>query len=82
MNEQERLFSEISAYYWRIRALRPYQRARRRWLYRQVGKRKAALIALGVDAEYVRLFCRFHSCLSPQSEARLDAYMAGKPSLR
>ncbi|GHU14824.1 hypothetical protein FACS189441_5440 [Betaproteobacteria bacterium] len=73
MTEQQAL-SEIRGFYWRFRALRPYQTARRRWLYRQIKKLRLYLVESGVDPEWVRLYCRFFSRLNPQTARRLDAY--------
>ena len=73
MTEQQAL-SDIRGFYWRFRALRSFQTARRRWLYRQIKKRRLFLVESGVDAEWVRLYCRFFSRLCPHAERRLAAY--------
>lgn len=65
--------------YWRLRSLRPHQSADRRRLYRWIAEEKKALLALGVDAEELRLWCRSLSCPRNGSlRARLLRYRADK----
>jgi hypothetical protein len=73
MTEQE-AFSQIRGFYWRLRALRSFQTARRRWLYRQIRKCKFSLVEAGIDPEWLRLYCRFFSRLDPHAQRRLEAY--------
>lgn len=72
----------IRNYYWQIRAVRSYDGAKRRWLYRQVAKHKAVLIAAGVDAELLRLWCRqFSRCYPEASRERFEAYLQNNSTI-
>lgn len=46
-------------YYWHLRFLRPFDQAGRRRYYRKIEAEKKRLIESGVNAEEVRLFCRW-----------------------
>lgn len=55
--------ARIRNLYWCLRAIRPGQEAQRRGLYRDIERHKEVILAAGVDAELLRLFCRqFASC--------------------
>lgn len=53
--------------YWRLRNCRRYDAAARRKWYRRIKGERERLHALGFDAEYTRLFCRYMS--DPKNEA-------------
>lgn len=73
---RETHLGEIRNLYWHLRAIRPFQGARRRKLYRQIAKHKAALIADGFNPELLRLYCRqFSNCHTEAARARYEAFL-------
>lgn len=52
------ILSSIRNDYWRLRNLRVSQSALRAALYRKVRQKKHQLIAMGIDPEELRLWCR------------------------
>jgi len=52
-------FSELRALYWFLRQLRRGEQARRRRLYRAISAERKKFDGTGLDAELLRLFCRF-----------------------
>jgi hypothetical protein len=56
--------------YYRKRMLRPGMEAKRRAIYREIEKEKKRLVESGVDAELVRLCCRFHANLDNRNAGR------------
>lgn len=45
--------------YWQVRQIRNHQLSFQRKLYRQTAREKKRLIETGVEAETVRLYCRY-----------------------
>lgn len=77
--DNEKHLAEIRNLYWHVRALRPWQGAKRRKLYRQIAKQKAVLIAGGFDPEELRLWCRRYSrCYQAAAGRRYEAYLQNK----
>jgi hypothetical protein len=56
--------------YYLKRMLRPGQESKRRAIYRAIAEEKKRLIESGVDAELVRLCCRYHANLKNKSAQR------------
>jgi len=74
--DREMHLALIRNYYWHLRNLRPGQNAKRRQLYRLIEKQKAVLIADGLDAELLRLWCRqFSTCYQEAARARYEAFL-------
>ena len=68
------MFGKLYNLYWFIRYNRRNKPVKRRY-YRYVSKEKNRLIALGADAEEIRLLCRhLANPRCEQTEARLEAY--------
>ena len=66
-------FSRINNFYWFIRYSRDATVKRK--YYRYVLKEKKRLIGSGVDAEYLRLYCRaLSNRLDRHAEKRLENY--------
>lgn len=62
-------------HYWQLRSVRKYDQAGRRRWYRKIEDEKKRLLSAGVDAEEIRLFCRWMA--NPQNqgaEMRWQAY--------
>jgi hypothetical protein len=74
MTLRGQLLAKIRNHYWHLRALRPGQLSRRRWLYRQIEKCKDLLLLDGVDAEWLRLFCRQYASMNRAAGDRFRAY--------
>lgn len=53
--------STLSNLYYRLRAVRGYDKAGRRKWYRYIRVERDFLVAAGVDAELVRLACRYYA---------------------
>lgn len=69
------MFFELRHLYWRLRFVRRISEAARRKAYRKIEGEKKRLLLAGVDAEELRLVCRFLS--NPANEkalGRLEAY--------
>ncbi|SFF12856.1 hypothetical protein SAMN05428977_105324 [Nitrosomonas sp. Nm166] len=65
---------KLYSLYWFIRYYRRNRPVKRRY-YRYVAKEKKRLIALGADAEEIRLLCRhLANPRNERTEARLEAY--------
>ena len=60
--------------YWFLRYRRQWNSAARRRYYRKIRVERDRLVASGIDAEWVRLFCRWQSNLGGPAFRRLDAY--------
>lgn len=66
-------FSKLRNFYWHIRFTR--NKVTKRRYYRYVLKEKKRLIGSGVDAEFLRLFCRaLSNRLDCHAEKRLESY--------
>lgn len=76
--------SRLSNLYWHLRAVRSWDTAGRRRFYRYIEAEKQRLIAEGIDAEEVRLFCRYSANpFNKAAKERLLAYVAqGRFELR
>jgi hypothetical protein len=76
ITDSELMLSEIRNQYWHLRALRPWEQAKRRKLYRKITKIKAVLIADGLDKELLRLWCRqFTRSHAEASSVRFATYL-------
>lgn len=65
----------LHSLYWEVRALRPYQTALRRKLYRYIEQERKRLHEAGVDPELTRLLCRHLANLKNRGAAeRFDFY--------
>jgi hypothetical protein len=51
---------KLHFWYWQLRVERP-KGAKRRRLYRYIAKERLRLVELGIDAELIRLTCRYLS---------------------
>lgn len=60
--------------YWFLRYKRQWDTAARRLYYRKIRAERDRLVASGVDAEWVRLFCRWQSNLADSALRRLESY--------
>jgi len=75
ITDSELMLCEIRNQYWHLRALRPWEQAKRRKLYRKITKIKAVLIADGLDKELLRLWCRQWSrCHTEAAMMRFATY--------
>lgn len=70
--------SLIRNHYWHLRAVRPHQQAQRRFHYRRVERIRSLLLSRGVDAEFLRLYCRALASLSPLAIEKLNDYVRQK----
>lgn len=66
--------------YWFLRYHRKYDEAKRRKLYRQIADEKKRLHETGVDAELVRLLCRYLS--NPKNRHAEGRYLFYKSQQR
>lgn len=66
--------SRLSNLYWRLRAARSWDSAARRKWYRYIRFERDDLVNLGIDAELVRLACRYFS--DPRCGPALDRLVA------
>lgn len=73
--QRDHLLGEIRNYYWHVRALRPGQGARRRWLYRRIAKLRLILLEDGLDPELLRLYCRAQASLDRAAVRRFMVYL-------
>jgi len=77
ITDSELMLCEIRNHYWHLRALRPFEQAKRRKLYRKITKIKAVLIADGLDETLLRMWCRqFTRCHTEAAAVRFATYRA------
>ena len=69
------LVGNIRNLYWHVRALRSWQSAKRRRLYRQIAKHKAVLLDQGFNPELLRLYCRQLASFDRAAVARFQSYL-------
>jgi len=69
------LLDTIRNHYWHLRAIRPWQQAKRRKLYRQIKKVKIILARDGFDPEELRLYCRQFTSCNPAAITRYEQYL-------
>lgn len=54
-------FRQLAPLYWKLRAIRSFDQAGRRRLYRAIRAERDRLEAAGIDSEWIRLYCRYMS---------------------